>query len=269
MIGAIFGDIVGSVYEFDNHRSKEFPLFREDCEFTDDSVMTVAVAEALLAHRREDGAEAFKEKLIDSMHKWGHAYPYAGYGCRFGWWLTLYSREPYNSFGNGSAMRVSPVAWYAESLEEAMSLARASAEVTHNHPEGIKGAEVTAGAIFLARAGATLEQIRSFVECFYDLDFTMDEIRPTYRFNETCQDTVPQAMEAFLESGSFEDCIRTGVSVGGDTDTLCAICGAVAEAYYGLTDAEREVALSRLDAPLREVAEAFAGRYMGSGEGKR
>ena len=127
MIGAIFGDIVGSVYEFDNHRSKEFPLFREDCEFTDDSVMTVAVAEALLAHRREDGAEAFKEKLIDSMHKWGHAYPYAGYGCRFGWWLTLYSREPYNSFGNGSAMRVSPVAWYAESLEDAMSLARASA----------------------------------------------------------------------------------------------------------------------------------------------
>lgn len=266
MIGAIFGDIVGSVYEFDNHRSKEFPLFREDCEFTDDSVMTVAVAEALLAHRREDGAEAFKEKLIDAMHKWGHAYPYAGYGGRFGWWLTLSSREPYNSFGNGSAMRVSPVAWYAESLEEAMALARASAEVTHNHPEGIKGAEVTAGAIFLARAGATMEQIKSFAECFYDLDFTIDGIRPTYRFNETCQDTVPQAMEAFLESISFEDCIRMGVSVGGDTDTLCAICGAVAEAYYGLTDTQREAALSRLDAPLREVAEAFAERYVWRGE---
>ena len=266
MIGAIFGDIVGSVYEFDNHRSKEFPLFREDCEFTDDSIMTVAVAEALLAHRREDGVEAFKEKLIDSMHKWGHAYLNAGYGFRFGTWLLRRSREPYNSFGNGSAMRVSPVAWYAESPEEAMSLARASAEVTHNHPEGIKGAEVTAGAIFLARAGATMEQIRSFVECFYALDFTIDEIRPTYRFNETCQDTVPQAMEAFLESNSFEDCIRTGVSVGGDTDTLCAICGAVAEAYYGLTDAEREAALSRLDAPLREVAEAFAERYVRRGE---
>ena len=214
MIGAIFGDIVGSVYEFQNHRSKDFPLFREDSEFTDDSVMTVAVAEALLSHKREDGTEAFKEKLMDSMHKWGHAYPDAGYGSRFFWWLARRERRPYNSFGNGSAMRVSPVAWYAESLEEAMTLARASAEVTHNHPEGIKGAEVTAGAIFLARAGATMEQIRGFAECFYDLDFTIDGIRPTYRFNETCQDTVPQALEAFLESASFEDCIRTGVSVG-------------------------------------------------------
>ena len=257
MIGAIFGDIVGSVYEFDNHRSKEFPLFREDSEFTDDSVMTVAVAEALLSHKREDGTEAFKEKLMDSMHKWGHAYPDAGYGSRFFWWLARRERRPYNSFGNGSAMRVSPVAWYAESLKEAMTLARASAEVTHNHPEGIKGAEVTAGAIFLARAGATMEQIRGFAECFYDLDFTIDGIRPTYRFNETCQDTVPQAMEAFLESTSFEDCIRTGVSVGGDTDTLCAIAGAIAEAYYGLTPEERAAALDRLDPPLREVTLAF------------
>jgi type I restriction enzyme M protein len=158
-------------------------------------------------------------------------------------------------------MRVSSVAWLYDDMAAVRKMARISSEPTHNHPEGIKGAEVTAGAVFLARAGATVEQIRSFVECFYALDFTIDGIRPTYRFNETCQDTVPQAMEAFLESTSFEDCIRTGVSVGGDTDTLCAICGAVAEAYYGLTDTQREAALSRLDAPLREVAEAFSRRY--------
>ena len=261
MIGAIFGDIAGSVFEFRNCRTKDFELMGKGCSFTDDSVMTVAVAEALLGHTREEGTEAFKERLIDSMHKWGHAYPYAGYGGRFFHWLGGKSRQPYGSFGNGSAMRVSPVGWYAESLEEALVYARASAEVTHNHPEGVKGAEVTAGAVFLARAGADREQIRTFAECYYALDFTLDEIRPTYRFNETCQDTVPQAMEAFLESVSFEDCIRCGVSVGGDTDTLCAICGGVAEAYYGMTDEQTEAALSRLDAPLREVAEAFRRRY--------
>ena len=264
MIGAIFGDVAGSVYEFRNCRKKEFPLMSEHCTFTDDSVMTVAVAEALLSYRREEDVSLFRERLIDSMHKWGHAYPYAGYGGRFFHWLAGKSREPYNSYGNGSAMRVSPVGWYAESLQEALELARASAEVTHNHPEGIKGAEVTAGAVFLARAGATMEQIHTFVSCYYDMDFTLDEIRPTYYFNETCQYTVPQAMEAFFESVSFEDCIRCGVSLGGDTDTICAICGAVAEAYYGMTQEQRNMALDRLDPPLREVAENFY-RTLGAG----
>ena len=262
MIGAIFGDIVGSVYEFDNHRSKEFPLFREDCEFTDDSVMTVAVAEALLAHRREDGAEAFKEKLIDAMHKWGHTYPYAGYGGRFGWWLTLSSREPYNSFGNGSAMRVSPVAWYAESLEEAMTLARASAEVTHNHPEGIKGAEATAAAIYLARTGSTKAQIKTYIQenFHYDLSRTCDQIRPGYRHVESCQETVPEAITAFLEGESFEDVIRTAVSLGGDCDTLTCIAGSMAEGFYGVPEELKAECRNRLPEMLKRVLLAFEER---------
>ena len=165
--------------------------------------------------------------------------------------------EPYGSFGNGSAMRVSPVGWYAQSLEETLALARASAEITHNHPEGIKGAEVTAGAVYLARTGKSMDEIREFVCGYYDMDFTLDEIREIYRFNETCQGTVPQAMQAFFESTSFEDAIRNGISIGGDSDTLCAICGAVAEGYYGIPEDLRARAVPYLDAPMCEVLEAF------------
>ena len=261
MIGAIFGDIVGSVYEFDNIKTKEFPLFGGDCEYTDDTVMTVAVADALMQWGRRGDLAAFREILIEKMHAYGKKYPNAGYGGRFGFWLAIGARAPYGSYGNGSAMRVSPVAWYADSLEETLLLARASAEVTHNHPEGIKGAAVTAGAAYLARTGADMETIRAFVCKYYDMGFTLDEIRPTYRFNETCQDTVPQAMQAFFESVSFEDAIRNGISVGGDSDTLCAICGAVAEAYYGLHKQEEEMALAYLDGALRKTVCEFRRQY--------
>lgn len=253
MIGAIFGDIVGSIYEFNNIKTKDFELFGDRCFFTDDTVMTVAVADALMQMNGEDDTELFKQILIKSMHRYGKKYPDADYGGRFGLWLYTESTEPYGSYGNGSAMRVAPVAWYADSLEKAIEYAKASAEVTHDHPEGIKGAVVTAGAAYLARTGANMEQIKAFVEEYYDMNFTLDEIRPTYKFNETCQDTVPKAMQAFFESTSFEDAIRNGISIGGDSDTLCAICGAVAEAYYGLTEDEENKALSYLDDDLKEV----------------
>ena len=260
MIGAIFGDVVGSVYEFDNIKTKDFPLFSPWCEYTDDTVMTVALADALMQFDEINDVEEFKKVLVKTFHRYGKAYPDAGYGGHFGLWLTTEETEPYGSYGNGSAMRVSPVAWYARSLDEALALAKASAEVTHNHPEGIKGAVVTAGATYLARTGAVVEEIKNFVSDYYDMDFTLDEIRPNYRFNETCQGTVPQAMQAFFESVSFEDAIRNGISIGGDSDTLCAICGAVAEAYYGISEGERKKALSYLDEPMREVVLKFKSR---------
>ena len=281
MLGAIFGDIVGSVYEFKNIKTKDFELFGDKCQFTDDTVMTLAVANALIKFDTvaciDDTAilnkipewrdpkfpwksdlNLFKTLLISEMHSLGEKYPYAGYGGGFGCWLEEKSTEPYGSYGNGSAMRVSPVAWYADSLEEAIDFAKASAEITHDHPEGIKGAVVTAGAAYLARTGATMEEIGDFVSEYYKIDFTLDEIRPTYRFNETCQNTVPQAIQAFLESCSFEDAIRNGISVGGDSDTLCAICGAIAGAYYGISEEQEEKVLSYLDVPLRDIAINFA-----------
>ena len=257
MIGAIFGDIVGSVYEFDNIKTKEFELFGKRCEFTDDTVMTVAVAEALMQFEKVTDTEAFKKELVKALHRYGKKYPFAGYGGKFAAWLMTGDTKPYGSFGNGSAMRVSPVAWYASSLEEALLLAKASAEVTHDHPEGIKGAQVTAGAAYLARTGADMAEIKEFVCKYYDMSFTLDGIRDSYFFNETCMDTVPQAMQAFFESASFEDAVRNGISIGGDSDTLCAICGAVAEAYYGMTGKEKEKALSYLDASMREVVCMF------------
>lgn len=261
MIGAIFGDIVGSVYEFDNIKTKDFRLFSDKCEFTDDTVMTVAVAEALLRYDNISDIEKFKGTLIESMHKWGKLYPNAGYGGHFGLWLTLGETEPYGSYGNGSAMRVSPVAWYAKSLEECLTLAEATAAVTHNHPEGIKGAVVTAGAAYLARTGADMGEIRAFVEKYYDMSFTLDSIRDIYYFNETCQETVPEAMEAFFESVSFEDAIRNGISIGGDSDTLCAITGAVAEGYYGLSEDQVNAVKAYLDEQISEVVEKFTERY--------
>ena len=257
MIGAIFGDIVGSVYEFKNIKTKDFELFSDRCFFTDDTVMTVAVADALLQLNGKDDILLFKKILIKTMHRYGKKYPDAGYGGRFGLWLYFGHTEPYGSYGNGSAMRVSPIAWYADSLEKAIAYAKASAEVTHNHTEGIKGAIVTAGATYLARNGASMEQIKAFVSKYYDMNFTLDEIRPTYRFNETCQNTVPQAMQAFLESTSFEDAIRNGISIGGDSDTLCAICGAVAEGYYGLSYDEKHIITSYLDEDLEKIIERF------------
>ena len=274
MLGAIYGDIVGAVYEFNNIRTKNFELFSEKSKFTDDTVMTLAVANALVIFdemtREENCLDApsknnlayFKEILISEMHTLGDKYPNAGYGGHFRIWLRKKQTEPYESYGNGSAMRVSPVAWYANSLDECIDFAKASAEVTHNHPEGIKGAVVTAGATYLARTGATMEEIKAFVAKYYKIDFTLDEIRPTYRFNETCQDTVPQAMQAFFESTSFEAAIRNAISVGGDSDTLAAITGAVAEAYYGMTESEAQDVTERLDTTLLKIAEDFRKRFV-------
>lgn len=261
MLGAIFGDIVGSCYEFRNTKTKNFELFAKGCHFTDDSVMTLAVAKALLQYDGIQDTETFKDILITSMHTYGNAYPYAGYGGNFSWWLIKKCRLPYNSFGNGSAMRVSPVGWYADSLEEALTLAEASAGVTHNHPDGIKGAVVTAGAIYLAKTGSSKDEIKQFVESYYPLDFTLDEIRPTYTFDVSCQGSVPQAMQAFLESDSFEDTIRNAVSIGGDSDTIAAIAGSVAEAFYGMNESQKEKTLSYLSDELKEIVFEFEKKY--------
>ncbi len=260
MLGAILGDIIGSIYEFDNIKTKDFPLFSPYCIFTDDTVMTVAVAEALLTYGDAD-ISLFKERLVALMHKYGAQYPRAGYGGRFRRWLLRGEKEPYGSFGNGSAMRVSPVALYAKTLDETLLLAKASAEVTHDHPEGIKGACATAGAIFLAKTGESKETIRKFIEKYYDLSFTIDAIRPFYRFNETCQGSVPEALLAFLESDSYEDTVRTAISIGGDSDTVAAIAGGVAEAFYGIPKSIKKKAFHYLDTPLSSVVKDFYKKY--------
>ena len=233
MLGAIIGDIIGSKYEFNNIKTKNFPLFSTDSTYTDDSIMTIAVAKALLRSREEK--RDFKLILIEEMQTYGRKYsqPKGGYGMRFSQWLTDTDPKPYNSFGNGSAMRVSPCGLIAIELYEALSLAKASAEVTHNHPEGIKGAQAVAGAVFLAKQHKDKKDIADFIRTnFYDLDFSLSDIRDSYQFDETCQGTVPQAIVAFLESTSFEDAIRNAVSLGGDCDTLTAITGSIAWSYY-------------------------------------
>ena len=252
MLGAIIGDMVGSIYEFRNHRSKAFPLFDVGCYPTDDSIMTIAVAKAILEN---DGKpEGLEEQTVRWMQKIGRPYPDCGYGGHFYEWMYASNPHPYNSFGNGSAMRVSACGWAGKTLEEVKALSRAVTIVTHNHPEGVKGAEATACAIFLAHNGHSKEQIRTFIENnYYTLDFTIDEIRPTYEFNETCQHTVPQAIEAFLESASFEDAIRNAISVGGDSDTLAAITGSIAKAYYGITKELREETMKRFRAACAVV----------------
>ena len=236
MFGAILGDMIGAPFEFDRgDKTKDFEMFTEATEFTDDTVMTIAVAEALMDTMGQDD-EAIKAALVRSMQKWGRKHPDAGYGGRFHGWLWSDNPQPYNSFGNGSAMRVSAAGWLFDSLEETRHVAKLTAEVTHNHPEGIKGAEATAAAIFLARKGSTKEEIKAYIESEfgYDLSRTCDEIRPTYHHVESCQQTVPEAITAFLEETDFEDIIRTAVSLGGDCDTLTCIAGSIAEAQYGV-----------------------------------
>ena len=232
MIGAILGDIVGSPYEFDSgEKIKDFgPLFIEESNFTDDSVMTVAVAEGLMNAGIDSDIETIKSEVVKSMKSWGEKYPYAGYGYRFGMWLNSRDTEPYGSWGNGSAMRVSSVGWLYDSLERTREVARATAEVTHNHPEGIKGAEVTASAIYLARIGSSKNEIKQYIkdEFSYDLSRTLDEIRPSYHHVESCQETVPEALTAFFEGNDFEDVVRNAVSLGGDCDTLTCIAAGIA-----------------------------------------
>ncbi|MGN1069640.1 MAG: ADP-ribosylglycohydrolase family protein [Candidatus Fimadaptatus sp.] len=251
MIGAIIGDIVGSRFEWDNCRSKDFELFTPECSVTDDSIMTLAIAKALmesLPDRSDLSAQA-----VRWMQLVGRPYRGCGYGGRFFDWMYSDDPKPYNSYGNGAAMRVSPCGFAARSLDEARLLSRAVTGVTHNHPEGLKGAEATTVAIYLARTGSSMSEIRRVMAGYYALDFTLDGIRGTYQFNESCQGTVPQALTAFFESTDFEDAIRNAISIGGDSDTLAAITGGVAEAYYGVPDALREQALGYLDEFLAEI----------------
>ena len=262
MYGAILGDIIGSPYEFDRGgKTKDFPLFTWRSRFTDDTVMTLAVAEAFLDALPGEGADPIRRRLISSMRRWGSRYHNAGYGAGFIRWLNARDPRPYGSYGNGSAMRVSVVGWLCGDLETARAMARLSAEVTHNHPEGLKGAEATAGAIFLARTGHSKEEIRAFAQSLgYDLSRTCDQIRPHYHHVESCQETVPEAITAFLEGESFEDVIRTAVSLGGDCDTLTCIAGSIAEAFYGVPEPLKEACRERLPEDLLRVLSRFEER---------
>ena len=232
-MGAIVGDYIGSRFEFNNTKRKDFELLSPACELTDDSIMTFAIFKALTICS-EDYSD-LAEQTIKAMRKFGKLYPNRGYGCSFNKWLLSEEPKPYNSWGNGAAMRVSGCGLLAHSVEEAENLAQIVTEVTHNHPEGIKGAKAVAAAIFLARTGQSMNDIRDYIEKkYYSLDFTLDEIRDNYTFDVSCQGSVPQALEAFFESANFEDAIRNAVSIGGDSDTIAAITGSIAGVYYGV-----------------------------------
>ena len=257
MLGAIIGDIVGSKYEFNNIKTMDFPLFSEGCRFTDDTVMTAAVCMGVLNGLNDVRKTA---KTVESyMVLYGGYYPEAGYGKRFDEWLHDRFRKPYGSYGNGSAMRVSSVAWLFESLEAVEKFAEATASVTHDHPEGIKGACAVAGATYLARAGRDKQTIKDYVErkYRYDISKTIDEIRPEYTYDVSCQGSAPVAIIAALESESFEEAIRKAVSVGGDSDTIAAMAGAIAEGLYGIPEEIKNEALTYLDGRLKEVLAKF------------
>ena len=260
MYGAILGDIIGSPYEFDQgDKTKDFPLFSAESTYTDDSVMTLAVADAFLSLPPNADDADVRRQLIQSMRRFGRAFPHAGYGGMFRSWLRSRFPEPYGSYGNGSAMRVSSAAWLFDDPETVRRMARLSAEVTHNHPEGIKGAEATACAIFFARTGYTKEEIKDYIQTLFDYDLsrTCDEIRPTYHHVESCQETVPEAITAFLEGESFEDVIRTAVSLGGDCDTLTCIAGSMAEGFYGVPEDLKQQCRQRLPEELLAVLQRF------------
>lgn len=267
MIGAIIGDIIGSKYEFRNIRTKDFPLLSEGCEYTDDSLMTIAVGEALL--KWKDEGAALDQATIHAMQAMGRRFPNpkGGYGGRFAGWLTSAHPKPYHSLGNGSAMRVSPCGEIAETLEEALSLAETTAAVTHNHPEGIRGAQAVAEAIYRARHGESISQIRSAMEKYYSLNQTLSEINAVYQYTETCQGTVPPALAAFFESVSFEDAIRNAVALGGDCDTLTAITSSIAWHYYALRgkdecmNALKQSALNMLPEAEREIVIQWEERF--------
>ena len=262
MLGAIIGDIVGSRFERESIKTKDFELMPRDkgCRPTDDSVMSLAIAEAILACGGD--YSRLEDQAIRSMRRMGRAYPAAGYGGRFGAWLTAPDPRPYHSYGNGAAMRVSPCGFAGGSLGEALSLARAVTAVTHDHPEGMKAAEAVTSAIFLARTGASMEEIRGrIVGDYYPIDFTLDEIRDMYAFDMSCQGSVPQAFEAFFESTDFEDAIRNAISLGGDSDTIGAITGSMAQAYYGVPASLRAQALSFLDETQLGILRAFEAAF--------
>ncbi|MDI7817367.1 N-6 DNA methylase [Clostridioides difficile] len=260
MLGAIIGDIVGSRFEWNNCKSKDFEFLTFKCFPTDDSVMTLALAQAILVSKPD--YSDLSKNAVECMQAVGRKYPDCGYGGAFYEWMFSDNPKPYNSFGNGAAMRVSAAGFAANSLEEAKELSKKITEVTHNHPEGIKGAEATVVAIYMARTGSNILEIRDYIDKnYYPMNFTLDEIRDSYEFNETCQDTVPQALMAFFESTGFEDAIRNAISIGGDSDTLAAICGSVAEAYYGIPSEIRKHALTFLDKELLQLLVLFENKY--------
>ena len=260
MLGTVIGDIVGSIYEFHNIKTKRFRLFGERCEFTDDSIMALAVAKALLDVGDNRDEAVLQQAFIRSMQELGRKYPHpmGAYGNRFSQWLRSDNPTPYNSWGNGSAMRVAACGFAGKSLEDAEYLARISAEVTHNHPQGVKGAQAVAACIYLARTDNSPTAIQGYVESrYYPLTKTLDEIRPRYRFDDSCQGTVPQAIQAFLEAADFEDAIRNAVSIGGDSDTLTAITGGIAEAFFGIPEDIRKKAREYLTPDLLEILDDF------------
>ena len=258
--GAILGDIIGSPYEFDRgEKTKEFELFPAHARFTDDTVMTIAVAEALIGLGADADEEHVKADVVRFMRHWGRNYLLVGYGGLFRKWLVTDDPQPYSSFGNGAAMRVSSVGWLYDSLSRTREVARWTAEVTHNHPEGVKGAETVASAIYLGRMGHSKEEIKDYItqEFGYDLTRTLDEIRPTYSMDATCPGSVPEAIIAFLESTDVIDAIRNAVSLGGDTDTTACIAGGIAEGFYGRTKAMERACETLLPEAMREVLYAF------------
>ena len=260
MYGAIIGDIIGSRFEFDRgNKTRDFKLFTSESDFTDDTVMTVAVAEALMDVGPDADEKTVKGAVIRSMKKWGQKYPYAGYGARFISWVLTDDPEPYGSYGNGSGMRVSSVGWLYDSLERTREVARWTAEVSHNHPEGIKGAESVAAAIFMARTGSSKDEIKAYIEeeFGYDLSRTLDDIRPNYQHVEDCMHTMPEAFECFLEAESYEDCIRNVMYIGGDTDTLGAIAGAIAEAKWAVPEEIIAQAKDYLPSDISDVVGSF------------
>ena len=253
MIGAIAGDIIGSIYEQRPIKTKQFPLFNDRCYFTDDTVLTVAIADAILTGR----------SYRQSLQKIGRLYPRAGYGGSFIQWLHTDNPQPYNSWGNGSAMRVSPVGFAFQSEAEVLLHAKLTAEVSHNHPEGIKGAQAAALAVLLAKTGIGKNQIRASIsdEFGYNLNRTVDDIRPDYSFDVSCQGTVPEAIIAFLDSDSYEDAVRNAISLGGDSDTLACITGGIADAFYGVPENIRDEALRRLTPDLLKIVQSFCQKY--------
>lgn len=261
MIGAIIGDIIGSAYEWNNYRAKDFRLFSHNSSFTDDTVMTLAIARALIEWKKD--GDSLENKAIEMMREYGRLYPFVGYGERFDAWLKSPKPAPYNSYGNGAAMRVSPVSYVGQNINEVKKLAYRVTKVTHNHKEGLRGAEAVAVAVFLARTGVSIEEIKSYINrYYYKIDFTLEGIRPIYQFDNSCQGSVPQAFACFFESYSFEDAIRNAVSIGGDSDTISAITGSIAGAYYQIPDDIKEKALSYLDMRMRNDIETFSEMFL-------
>ncbi|CCY24401.1 type I restriction-modification system methyltransferase subunit [Brachyspira sp. CAG:484] len=260
MIGGLIGDIVGSRFEHNNCKTKVFDLFTNKCSYTDDSVMSLAVCNALMQSRSD--YSDLREQAVLSLQTIGRLYPYCGYGYFFKQWLFSENPQPYYSYGNGAAMRVSACGYVGKTINEVKILSKAVTEITHNHPEGLKGAEAVAVSVFLARTGCSLIEIKNyFIENYYPLDFMLDDIRETYQFNTSCQGTIPQALAAFFESTDFEDAIRNAISIGGDSDTIAAITGSVAGAYYGVSTTIREQACKFLDEYLLKILLEFENKY--------